>query len=590
MLKSYIFFSLFIIAFINCLGQILPQPGAKLTYNQIMFECGKVKGATFYLFQITEDKSGASFDHYLLQQKDSSTATLIGNLQFGKKYQWRYAGIKEGQTPEWKGPYHFEIIADSLLDSSLVRMIITQNDTIANAGGLIVNDCTHTIMDRNGKLVWYLDKVDWHILFKKKNLELKPQILDLRLTPFGTITYLADSIPMECDLGGNKLWKAPNDGKVSGSASESYNHDFKRLANGHYLVLGNELWRKLPKYRDTLTIQRKYPVRKVIDGSEFAQVEFGTIIEYDKNGKIVWSWNSQNYFDSDMLKPRIVAPQQDFELKAHINAVSIDSKNQFIYVGFRNISRIVKIEKKTGKVIDSWGLQAPSGGAKNSVLLHQQHDANILDDGTIAVLNSNDYPGSDSFARVVVFSTQPADDGKVVWSFDCDFDSLDRHATRNGGNVDRLKNGNLLVCMGNMNRIFEVTPAKKIVWNSAIKVKGRTGDIYYHRLYRAHYISSLYPCYFTFQTDLDTLKEKDLRFNVKIFNKGSESDSYQVKISSAHGTFSKQFTTATVGSNRSLTLEIKPDKPFAAGDKLIIEISSKTNSDFDRKDVLLVSK
>ena len=589
MFKSLITSFLCLLCLIHCKAQIFPAPESKLNYTQVMFEYPGVKGAVGYIIQLAEDTANTTFDHFLVEQRDSATATLVTDLQFGKKYKWRYAGTKNGQPITWIGPYKFQVMADSLISSNLVGNLISTNDA-SNAGGLIINDCTRTINDRTGKIVWYLDKVQWHVLFKKKNLELKPQLIDLRLTPSGTITYLADSIATETDLNGNKLWRAPNDGKVSGASTESYNHDFKRLSNGHYLVLGNELWRKLPHYRDTLATQKKYPNRKLMDGREYGQVEFGTVMEYDKNGKLVWSWNSQNYFDSDALSPRTGSAQPDFELKAHINAVSIDAKNEYAYIGFRNISRIVKVDKKTGRVVDSWGLKLPTGGAKNEVLLHQQHDANILEDGSLAVFNSNDYPGSDSFSRAVIFSTGTADDGKVLWSYDCNFESLDRHADRNGGNVDELKNGNLLVCMGNMNHIFEVTRNKKIVWENTIKPNGKVGDIYFHRLYRAHYISSLYPCYFVFKTMADEVPEKVSSFSLKIFNKGSESDSYLVKTYSMSGVFYKQVSTANVGANQSLMVDIKPDKFMAAGDKIEVVISSKTNPDFERKGEMMVVK
>ena len=590
MFKRGLPFFLCLIIFLESNGQILPLPGAKITYNQVMFEYGKVTGSGYYLLQLIEDTSGASFIHPLVQQKDSSTATLISNLQFGKKYQWRYAAIREGETPVWKGPYRFEIVANPLLDNNFVRFTVTKNDTTANAGGLIVNDCMHTICDRSGKLVWYLDKVDWHVVLKKKNLELKPQILDLRLTPYGTVTFLADSLALECDLNGNALWIAPNDGKVSGGATEWYNHDFKRLPNGHYMVLSNELWRKLPPYLDTLTVKKKYPIAKVVDGKEFAKADLATVIEYDKKGKVVWSWSSKNYLDSNAIAPKKTSDSVDYELDAHVNAFSVDAKNQYVYVGFRNISRVVKVEKKTGRVADSWGLKLPSGEARNSVLIHQQHDANVIDDSSVAVFNSNDYPGRDSFSRAVIFSTLPGSDGKITWSFDCDFDSLDRHAYRSGGNVDKLKNGNLLVCMGNMNYIFEVTPDKKIVWQSIIKAGGKTGEIYFHRLYRAHYVSSLYPCYFTFQANRDTVSQKAPNFKVRIFNKGSESDSYQVKIRSSSGTFLKQFKTATLGAGQSDLFEIKPGKVITTNDKIEIVINSITNPDFERKDEISVVK
>jgi len=569
-------------------AQLNPKPGAKLNYTQVMFECEMIKGAESYVFQLTEDTTGATFDQLILEQKDSANATLVSGLQFGKKYQWRFAGIKKGQAPVWKGPYHFEIATDSLLHYGLVSFHVTQNITGANAGGFIMNDCTHSIVDRNGNMVWYLPKIKWRPVMNKKSIEVKPQIFDMRLTPEGTITYLANELATETDLDGNKLWAAPNDGKVSGSNTELYNHDFKRLPNGHYMVLGGEQWRRLPAYKDTAGFLKKYPSRKVIDGQECGEVEFPTVIEYDKKGKVVWSWNSDSYFDPDQSD----TTRYIFELKPHVNAFSVDKNDAFVYVGFRNISRIIKIEKKTGKVVDCWGDKTSTHTPAKFVEIHRQHDATILDNGTIAVFNDNDYPGLDSMASVLLISQQPADSSNnyIAWKYVCDFDSLDRHAERNGGNVDQLKNGNFLVCMGNMNKMFEVTPAKKIVWEADLRPNGKAGNTFFHRLYRAHYISSLYPCYFTFKTNEETLTAGVPHVHLKIFNKGSESDCYQIRMNSGSGYYLANQSTGIVEGNSSISLEIKSDHSLKAGDMVELVVSSKTNPDFERRIMFTLSK
>ena len=571
-------------------AQIIPSPGARINYTQVMFEYGKVKGADRYIVQLAEDTDGASFQHLLLEQIDSSTATMISGLQFGKKYLWRYAGLKGEQMPDWKGPYRFETAVDSLLSKNFLTLIVTKNDTALNSGGLIANDCTHSIIDRNGSLVWYLPKVNWHAAYVKKTFEIKPQIFDLRLTPGGTVTYLADAEPGEFDLDGNALWRAPYAGNPLEVNAESFNHDFKRLPNGHYMVLSNELWRILPDYYDTVAMKKKYPARQVINGKEYAGVEFGKVLEYDKKGNVVWSWNAESYFDKNALKPKKDSSGFNYEFRAHVNAFSVDQKNEFVYMGFRDISRVIKIDKRTCNVVNSWGDTLPSGEAKSFVPFHQQHDANVLKSGNIAVFNNNDYPGSDSFSSVIVFSQQPGKNGKIVWQFNCDFDSLDRHAGRNGGNADQLANGNFLVCMGNMNRIFEVTPDKKIVWAAVIKSAERSGDKFFHRLYRAHYISSLYPCYFTFQTGQDTVTEKALRFSVRIFNEGTDTDGYLVKAASTSGIYSRQINVAAISPGRSAAFEIKPDKFLHAGDKIMVNVSSKTNPDRVRRNLVVVIK
>ena len=567
-------------------AQINPRQGAKINYTQVMFECEKVKGADIYLFQLT-DSNDTEFNHFFLQQKDSSTATLISGLKFGTKYLWRYAGLKAGQPPVWKGPYHFEIISDQLLDYNLLTLAVTKNDSTANAGGLIINDCTHSIIDRNGNMVWYLPKITWHPVMNKKMIEMKPQIMDMRLTPAGTVTCLVNTSATETDLDGNKLWTAPDDGQVSGSNTEFYNHNFERLPNGHYMVLGGEQWRKLPAYKDTAAVYNKYPSRKVINGHECGEVELPTIMEYDKNGHVTWSWNSESYFDPNVFDTTLSV----LERKPHVNAFSVDKKDEFVYMGFRNISRIIKIEKKTGKVVDCWGDKSTNPAPCEFVELHRQHGTNILDDGTIAVFNNNDYPDKDTFACVLFISQQPSDSSKnyIAWKFPCDFDSLDRHINRSGGNVEQLKNGNFLICTGNMNRILEVTRNKKIVWEATLTSNGKAGQMFFHRLYRSHYISSLYPCYFTFQTD-DKLKEGQSHFNIKIFNKGSESDAYNVKVYSSSGDNISNFTTAGVEANGSLKVEIKSGRPFKSIDQLVVMVTSKTNPALERQTLITIEK
>ncbi len=578
-------------------AQILPAPGSKLNYNQIMFEYDKVPGASVYQVQVAVDEGGSSFKNCVAVQKDSATATMISGLAFGKKYKWRYTGIKAGKKPEWHGPYDFEIVADTFISKNIFSLKIIKKDT--SNRGLIIMDGTHTIVDRNGNLVWYLTNVDWIPTTKTRrvtegnltkvhnDVTVGPNISDLRVTDAGTITYLKDSVAAECALNGNTLWRAPNDGQVNSYGSESYNHDFKRLANGHYMVLGNELWRKLPAYADTEAIDKKFVLRTTFNGAEYVSTEYGTVIEYDKTGKVVWSWRSSTYLDKDILKPASEMPYYMFTSKPHINAFSTDQKNEFVYVGFRDICRIVKVEKSSGKVVDSWGMQFPTGEARHRVELHGQHDANILPDDNIAVFNNNDYQRLDSFANVIIISQQPADSGKVIWRFDCDFDIRERTMKRNGGNVDQLKNGNYLVCMGNQDRIFEVTKSKQVVWLGEIKQNQPEAVTYTHRLYRAHYVSSLYPCYFTFYTDADTVGKEASNFNIRLFNKGSEDDGYVVKVSVA-GDALKQFTTNTLRAGSSTRFFIEAGKPLNKGQIIEVGIQSVTNPDFVRKRVVVV--
>ncbi|MDB5283047.1 MAG: hypothetical protein JWO06_2122 [Bacteroidota bacterium] len=559
-------------------AQLVPAPGAKLNYTQIMFEYPKVKDAEMYVVQVS--KESETFNG-AMEQKDSSIATMINGLDFGFKYQWRYAGIKNGNVLPWNGPYNFETISDSFFGQSIMSLHVLRNDT-SKTGGLIAMDCTHSVLDRTGKVIWYLPKINWRLTPVRKKFEMRPQILDMKITPYGTVTFLSDSDAFESDLQGNIIWKAPNDGKISGNNNEAYNHDFKRLPNGNYMVLGVQQWKKLPTTYDSVLMNKKFPFRQVRNGKEYAKVEFGTVIEYNKRKEIVWSWNSDNYFDKDWRSPE--RDSSDYELRAHMNAFSVDNKNEFVYGGFRDIDRIIKINKKTGQVVNSWGSKMPSGEAREPGYFHKQHDARILNDGTIAVFNNDNTP-VDSPSSVIIFSQPTANQkSEVKWQFVCSFDTMAgyRHGG-NGGNVEELSNHHFLVCMGNGDRIFEITRDKQIVWDGIVESPESSTYLFTHRLYRAHYISSLYPCYFTCETNSDTVTQKTSAFTLKVFNEGTDDDSYLIKISSGKGAYQKQITTSVLHSNRSASFDVTPVKATSGPDKIQIVVQSKTNPDLERK-------
>ena len=362
----------------------------------------------------------------------------------------------------------------------------------------------------------------------------------------------------------------------------------------------------------------------------YAKIKFGIIVEYDHKGNIVWSWDSEQYFsDADVfpLFLNVLAQANNpianlaNDPDAHLNAFSVDEKDEFVYAGFRQISRIIKIEKKTGKVVCSWGDKTPMAGARlGDALFCHQHGVSILRDGSIALFDNSDTRLQDKPARALIFS-QPVnnDTSKILWQFDCIFDSAIAKSTR-GGNVDELPNGNMLVCMGMgplgissahlmpplqgqsmatmpmmmtpaaqvpaagprgplplMSRIFEVTRNKQIVWSAVIAKAPQTPP------YRAHYASSLYPCYFTAACNKDAFYKSDGFFGITIYNKGSESDSYIISTRFVKAGITSTTRCNNVSAGNSAEVKITPDKLPMADDEIEVDIKSKTNPGFERK-------
>ncbi len=550
-------------------AQISPAPHAKLNHTQIMFEYAAVAGANQYLIQLIEDTVGSSFQHPLLQQKDSSTATLISGLHFGKKYLWRYKG---NISHKWQGPFGFEIAGDLVSAKNKFKIKIQQSDTLAK--GLIVLDYARCIINRSGEPVLYL----------KPESEIDEEPRDFRLNKTGTITYMLSSKIAECDLNSNTLWQKNS---ASDEAQEAFHHYFKRLPNGHFMTLSSKnSWLKIPAVYLDSVIESQYIIEQREDG-KYASVEFGTILEYNKAGEIVWSWNAESYFKADdLFAPRSTRHAITYEHGAHLNAASLDMNNEFVYAGFRNISRVIKINKKTGEVVSSWGDKMPGGEAKEGDgFFYLQHDANILNDSNIAVYNNDDFAAKDKPSSVVVF-TQPivGQPSVISWKYDCVFDHNQSDKSYKFGNVDELPNTNFLVCMGTNGRVFEVTRNKQIVWNCTLEnAEQKDTDKNAFPIYRAHYTSSLYPCYFTAQADRYTLSGKSNSFNLKIFNEGTEDDTYTITVTSTSKNFEKQLATTVVPKGKSYSFDIELNKQPVAGETVEVVVKSTTNPGFERK-------
>jgi len=554
-------------------GQIVPAPDARLNYTQIMFEHDRVKGASEYLIEvIRQDENDSTFMHPAFSQRDSSTATMISNFEFDKKYLWRYTGLDKGKELGWHGPYNFEISNNIHANRNFYRARVIHNDSSANAGGLIIMDISRSIVDRNGNCVWYMPRDT-----EEAGVHVAPNlpgimIDDLRISPFGTITYLIAGRAEERALNGKLLWQGPLEDPSSDSLhpgrSTHFHHCFERLRSGNYMVLD----------RDSVAIRTD---------TGYVYVEDEIIREFDKDKKQVWRWGSEYYLDSaDMQK--IIRGKRDSGLLdptpgGHLNAFYADEENGYIYAGFRNISRIIKIDKKMKKVVSEWG-----DGMKNGDgFFSKQHGLDLLRDGSVAVFSNGDRepPAGQKtplYSSIVNFS-QPSNNqkSKVTWQFDCVLDSVNYQSLR-GGNVDELNNGNLLLCMGAVNRVIEVSRTKKVVWSAIIERKGRKNEGWIRLpLNMAHYTSSLYPYYFTIQNYTDTLWGNDKVYRLRIFNDGSEEDSYNISINSSLGNIYKS-QSPVILSHSSLTIDLPADSIRGKGEKMVVTVQSKTNTEMLR--------
>jgi hypothetical protein len=305
------------------------------------------------------------------------------------------------------------------------------------------------------------------------------------------------------------MWKGPKVDTASPNYIENYHHAFDRLPSGNFMVAGNH----------TVPINT---------GDTIVNARFGVVGEYDRRGKLLWKWDSYYYFkQEDLLFKK--GPDGKPDVATHLNAFEYADSGRTIYAGFRDMNRIVKVDWASGKVLAAYGSPMPSGDAPTGKdFFNKQHDVTLLRNGNLAVFNNDSIgvPGIISSAVIFTQVKQPGEQSRIVWEFPCKWDSLTDGKSEKGGNIDELPNGNFLINMGSLHRCIEITPDKKIVWDVVEEYYNKDSAKYLPmRQYRSHYVSSLYPCWFSVLIRSNTSKA----VTVELMNEGTEADSYSVQ-------------------------------------------------------------
>ncbi|MDP2388310.1 MAG: arylsulfotransferase family protein [Bacteroidota bacterium] len=570
--------AVFLILTLGLFSQRIPKDSSILNYTQILFEYPSVKKASEYKLQLID----LSIPKEIKEYTSSSNLKIISEFSFGKYYKWRVlATDKNKKTIDSSSYFVFKIRGVELVNKNRYRIKINYTDKSINTNELVFIDYNRIAINKKGEPVWYLPDIPGKVNFTER-------IRDLRITHDGTFTFLNNRSAIECDINGNILWEAPPIANYSKDSMGFYHHCFEKLTYGNYMVLGTKyVFKKIPK--EKLTEYKGNQNTKIINGEMYIRVEYGIVMEYDIDKKLVWSWDSESY-----LKDEDIFAHGNADTIAnpgpHMNSFDMNEKEGgTVSVGFRDLSRIVLIDRQTGIVLNSFGEKLPSGEAHQANGMFKfQHDSRFLNDGRIAVFNNNDILlNKDASSSVVVFNPsqiKPVLDSE--WSFNCDFDTLANGRSFKGGSVSELKNGNLLVSMGNLNRIFEVTPTKKIVWDGFCEQYSPSAKKWNpYPQYRISYASSLYPNYFSVKIENEAKKKKNSKlhtFSLNVSNEGSEKDSYHILIKDEFGYFIQEITTeileSATGSLHPVSIPVTPSRK-----KIIIEVTSITNKNNTKK-------
>jgi len=172
------------------------------------------------------------------------------------------------------------------------------------------------------------------------------------------------------------------------------------------------------------------------------------LLEVNKEGGTVWEWRTWEHLDpAEYPIPFIQNQRSEW---THGNAVS-ELEDGNLLVSFRNISTVVKIDRRTGGVV--WKLGAPP--------LSGQHAPVELPNGNILIFDNGPIRMDETFPFSRVIEVNPATK-EIVWKYQ-DANPYSFFSLRIS-NAQRLPNGNTLINEGVFGRFFEVTPAGEVVW------------------------------------------------------------------------------------------------------------------------------
>ncbi len=457
-------------------AKVFPGDGRTLNYRIIGFSFDGKEQTTCYKLQIAKGNYSdeKTFLQNVIMTASAKESRLIAEVPtFGTQYTWRI--IYDGPKTTKSNLYHFSTLATPDVNPDSVRMRITAGSGKYKDDYVFV-DCNKVLYDMEGNPVWFLPKIE-------NNDPATIHLRDLKITPFGTITSIVNGRIYEFSYStGNILWQGPENNGISMSttaADRGYHHEFTRMTNGHYMVMGFEqpYW-QLPQPPDSSVYRSLADKIKVENNKYYQKMLFGTVLEYDSKGAIVWQWKGSDYFETSDLRTRML-PSGLFDVNdTHANAFYLDEITKTMYISFRDINRVIEISYPGKNVLHTYGklYTSVSGVDRDRHLANGmfcgQHSCRVLDDGNIVVFNNNICRRA---AMPTVLKLKHPSSGKdtleKMWEFDCPLDSGTNRSKMGafsfGGNILELPGQELFVCMGGTcGKLFIVNKDKQVLWSA----------------------------------------------------------------------------------------------------------------------------
>jgi hypothetical protein len=303
----------------------------------------------------------------------------------------------------------------------------------------------------DGRFIMIYNEYGQPVYFKK----MKIASMDFKMHPNNTFSYnIVDSIYGGIAFGQIVEMNSNFDitGRYRSTEGITEAHEFQLLNNGNRLFLASD--------RKLMDLTK--------DGGNPKATVFGVILEeQDPKGKVVFTWKSWGKIKVTDVTPDIDI-KSPFIPNLHSNSMILD-KDGNILLSSRHLDEITKIDHKTGEIIWRMGgehcknnqfkfINDPLNGFshQHAVTILPNGNILLLDNGNLhninhpkpinlpnkkTIIDTKDKPTH--FSRAVEYKIDEKNKtAELVWQYKVDFGS-------NGmGSVQRLPNGNTLICWG----------------------------------------------------------------------------------------------------------------------------------------------
>lgn len=467
-----------------------------------MFECPAIDDVNEYIFCISYDSVEIiNGNNWLIKQKEVHPVAHIKQLPLGKKYKWKVIMNKTDGSFTETSWHYFEILNSKLNKKKYFRINQHYYDKSKVEDGIIWCDQYRCAVDRKGNIVWFMAD-------PQNDLTKTKAIRDIRLQPDGSLTLLNYPNAIKTDLTVSDAWELPYKKVFDEKEFWGFHHSLEILPNGNFMTMANE--------------KVNFSNENTSDTLHSSSVDFCNIVEFDKNGNLVWLWKMKEHFPFELLVNSRIKTTSGV-VDPHSNSFCHDSSGKYLYINYRDISRVIKIDKSTKEIVTSYGLKLKDeDDVFETHLFRLQHDIQYLGNNNFLLFNNDEIDsGKVSSIEEIHFPVDSKDRYKLLWKYNLNYEKNFDGRVERMGSVKRLKNGNYLICAGSSNRIFEVTRNKKVVWDFYIQQLDSGYKVNkFFSVYRAYFTKSLYPNYFVLYK-----KGKDLI----LVNKGDSDSNFEIE-------------------------------------------------------------